>query len=68
MENDLYEANLGGDVYKKRVAHNNKGKRGGARTLVTFKKGNNTFFMYGFANSKQDLDNAGELIEVNDDE
>ena len=95
MENDLYEANLGGDVYKKRVALHNKGKRGGARTLVAFKKGDNTFFMYGFAKSQQaniksdelkalkllakqllgysqqDLKkavNAGELIEVNDDE
>jgi len=95
MENGLYEANLGGDVYKKRVGLRNQGKRGGARTLLAFKKDDNVFFMYGFAKNKQanvkpdelkalkllakqllgysqqDLDkavNAGELIEVNDDE
>jgi len=39
LESGLYDANLGGDVYKKRVGINNQGKRGGARTLIAFKKG-----------------------------
>lgn len=53
MENGLYEANLGGNVYKKRVGLHNQGKRGGARTLLAFKKDDNVFFMYGFAKNKQ---------------
>lgn len=53
LEGDLYDANLGGDVYKKRVAIGNQGKRGGARSLIAFKKEGNVFFMYGFAKNKQ---------------
>ena len=34
MECGLYEADLGGNVYKKRVAVGNRGKSHGARTIV----------------------------------
>lgn len=53
LENDLFDANLGGDVYKKRVGIHNQGKRGGARTLIAFKKDGHVFFMFGFAKNKQ---------------
>lgn len=46
---ELYEANLGSGLYKKRVALLGKGKSGGYRTLVAFKKEKNAFFVYGFA-------------------
>lgn len=49
MENGLFEANLGSGLYKKRVALPGKGKSGGYRTLVAFKKEKNAFFVYGFA-------------------
>lgn len=45
----LWDAALGGQVYKKRVAFAGRGKRGGARTLVAFKRDDIVFFMYGFA-------------------
>lgn len=45
----LYEANLGGNIYKKRIAIDGRGKRSGARTIVALKAGKNTFFIYGFA-------------------
>lgn len=45
----LYEANLGGNIYKKRIALEGRGKRSGARTIVAFKADKNTFFIYGFA-------------------
>lgn len=53
MEGGLVEANLGGNVYKKRVALQGRGKRGGARTLVAYKREDKTFFIYGFAKNRQ---------------
>lgn len=52
---------LGGNVYKRRVALPGRGKRGGARTLVAFKHGKNTFFMYGFAKNQRANIKADEL-------
>jgi hypothetical protein len=48
MEQGLYEADLGGNVYKKRVAIGNRGKSQGARTIVATKLGSHWFFLYGF--------------------
>ncbi len=53
MKEGLWDANLGGHVYKKRVALAGRGKRGGARTLVAFKRGDRVFFMYGFAKNQR---------------
>lgn len=44
----IFEANLGGNVYKKRVALGSKGKRGGGRTLLAFKKNERLFYIYAF--------------------
>jgi hypothetical protein len=49
MNRGLYEANVGGGLYKKRLAMPGRGKRGGYRTLVAFKQGAKAFFVYGFA-------------------
>jgi hypothetical protein len=49
----LVEANYGGNVYKKRIARKGEGKSGGYRTILFFKSGDKTFFMYGFAKSQQ---------------
>lgn len=61
MNSGLYDANLGGNIYKKRVPLQNKGKSGGARTIIAFKVNNKAFFIYGFAKSKQDNVNEKEL-------
>jgi len=45
-------ANLGGDVYKIRVARSGKGKSGGYRVIVLFKRKERAFYVYGFAKSK----------------
>ena len=45
---DVYEANYGGGIIKKRVANKGRGKSGSARTIVAFKKGHNCFFVFGF--------------------
>jgi hypothetical protein len=54
LEAGQAEANLGGGVYKVRVARPGEGKSGGYRVLVFFKSGTLTFFVYGFAKSRRD--------------
>lgn len=49
----LIDADLGGDIVKKRVALPGRGKRGGARTLVATRKASRWFFMYGFEKNEK---------------
>lgn len=53
MNNGLFDANLGGHVYKKRIPLDNKGKRDGARTIIAFKYNDKAFFIYSFAKTKK---------------
>ena len=53
MNNGLWDVNLGGQVYKKRVALAGRGKSGGARTLIAFKSNDRAFFMYGFSKNER---------------
>ena len=56
MTNGLIGSDLGGSVYKKRVALPGRGKSGGSRTLVAYNKGDAMFFIYGFAkNDKENI-------------
>ena len=57
----LVDANLGGSVYKKRVAIEGQGKSGGLRTLLAFRKEERTFFMYGFAKNQRSNVSQREL-------
>lgn len=45
---EIYEANYGGGVIKKRIANKGRGKSGSTRTIVAFKKEKNCFFIFGF--------------------
>ncbi len=49
----LRSSNVGGYVYKKRVALPGRGKRGGARTLIAFKRGAAAFFIYGYPKNER---------------
>jgi len=48
------EANLGGYLFKKRLPRQGKGKSGGYRVIVGFKKQNNDriIYLYGFSKSQ----------------
>jgi len=48
MQAGLIDADLGGDIYKKRIAIGNKGKSAGVRTIVATKKNNAWFYIFGF--------------------
>lgn len=62
IENGLIDANLGGNLYKKRVATPGKGKSGGYRTLVAYKKKGNIFFLYGFEkNARANINEKEEI-------
>jgi hypothetical protein len=51
-----FDADLGGGVYKQRVARSGGGKSGGFRTLLAFRAGRSCYFVYGFAkNAKANL-------------
>lgn len=61
MEAGLVDAELGGQVVKKRVPLDGRGKRGGARTLLAYRQGDKAFFVYGFAKNERDNIDAREL-------
>ena len=61
MERGLIDAQLGGQVVKKRVAFPGRGKRGSARTVVAFKQGDKAFFIYGFSKDERANVNEKEL-------
>ncbi|TSE35524.1 RelE toxin of RelE / RelB toxin-antitoxin system [Tepidimonas charontis] len=62
----LIDADLGGGVLKKRVGLGNRGKRGGARTLIATNKGDRWFFVYGFEkNERANIDDE-ELEALRD--
>jgi len=61
MEDGLIDADLGGNVYKKRAAIEGQGKSGGLRTILAFKVGDQAFFMFGFSKNAQDNINTKEL-------
>lgn len=56
-----FDADLGGGVYKQRVARAGGGKSGGFRTLLAFRAGRSCFFVYGFAKSAKANVTAKEL-------
>lgn len=49
MNNGLFDADLGGLLYKKRVARSGAGKSGGYRTLLSARLGERYVFLHGFA-------------------
>lgn len=77
MEQGLVDADLGGFLYKKRVARAGGGKSGGYRTLLSVKMGARYVFLHGFpkndkanvtSSEKAALQFAGKVfLELSDD-
>ncbi|MDC8015520.1 type II toxin-antitoxin system RelE/ParE family toxin [Tahibacter soli] len=53
MERGLIDADLGGFLYKMRIARPGGGKSGGYRTLLSARIGNRYVFLHGFAKNDQ---------------
>lgn len=62
MSQGLFDADLGGGLFKKRIARPGQGKSGGFRTLVATNKGTRWVFVYGFPK------NARSNIEPDEEE
>lgn len=77
MELGLIDADLGSGVCKKRIPGSSRGKRGGGRTIVAFRRDHDAFFIYGFLKKERsDIEPrelkaikqyAGYLFGLNDD-
>lgn len=61
MSNGLIDADLGEQVFKKRITLPGRGKRSGVRTLVASKIQDQWFFLYGFAKNERDSISDQEL-------
>ena len=61
MERGLIDADLGGGVYKKRIALPNRGKSGSVRTIIATNKNDRWFFILGFEKNQRDNINQTEL-------
>jgi hypothetical protein len=61
MDEGLVDANLGGHVYKKRVALANKGKSGGSRVIIAYKINDKAFLLYGFSKSEKSNIDSDDL-------
>ena len=67
MTEGLYDADLGGGLFKKRIARTGHGKSGGFRTLVATNKGNRWVFVFGFPKNERsniDKDEAEALKKL----
>lgn len=56
-------ADLGGGLIKQRVAREGGGKSGGYRTIIAYRVGNRSFFIYGFSKNAKDNLKENELAE-----
>jgi hypothetical protein len=64
MGKGLCGRDLGGGVYKQRLARAGAGKSGGYRVILFFKRGGHTFFVYGFAKSDMENIRRSDLKEL----
>jgi hypothetical protein len=62
----LAHANLGGGVYKQRIARKGQGKSGGFRTIIFFRAHKTAFFILGFAKNEQDNLERNEIAGLRD--
>src|SRR5882762_4351188 len=53
MASGRWDADLGGGVFKQRIAREGGGKSGGFRTIILFKVGGHSFLVHGFAKNEK---------------
>lgn len=61
MEQGLVDADLGGGLFKKRVALPGRGKSGSTRTLVATNRCSRWIFVFGFEKNERDNVSGSEL-------
>ncbi len=61
LENNLSSVNLGGGLFKVRVASDKSGKSGAYRTIIVYRKDDRAVMVYGFMKKEQENLSAEEL-------
>jgi hypothetical protein len=64
LKGGVFEASLGGNIYKKRIRFQGRGKRGSGRTIICYKRGGRAIFIHGFAKNEKDNLSARELMAL----
>jgi hypothetical protein len=64
LSSGLIHANLGGGVYKQRIARAGQGKSGGFRGIVFFRVESRIFFVVGFAKNDKSSLSPHELASL----
>lgn len=65
-EQGLIDADLGGCVFKQRIARKGQGRSGGYCTLIAYKSQKRAIFLYGFAKNERDNIDSNELLTLKD--
>lgn len=63
-ERGLIDAQLGGGLIKQRLPRKGQGRSSGFRTIISYRKGNLAFFVYGFAKNERDNIADDELAAI----
>lgn len=61
MESGLIDADLGGNLFKQRVAVPGRGKSGSTRTIIATRFSGVLYFLYGFEKNERDNISSKEL-------
>jgi len=61
MQAGIFEANLGGHIYKKRIRFIGQGKRGSGCTIICYKKDDKAIFVHGFSKNEKSTLSKKEL-------
>lgn len=61
VEKGYFDVDLGGNVYKQRLARHGEGKSGGFRIIICLRKGERTFIVYGFPKSARSNVSSEEI-------
>lgn len=59
-----FEANLGGNIYKKRVRFKGQGKSSSGRIILCYKKSDRIIFIHGFAKNEKSNLSKKELVAL----
>lgn len=60
----LIDADLGAGLIKKRIPVDNRGKRGGARTILASAQGPHSYFIFGYLKNEQEDLGPEDLISL----
>ncbi len=61
VENSIFEADLGGNIIKKRIRFQGRGKSGSGRTIICYNFSDRAFFIHGFAKNEKSNLSSKEL-------